>query len=111
MATDLESSIRSAAEKVVGYIDDIATMTVETKYVKVGVNGDVDFATAKPAARTVVKIDGDSEAVLPVHVSDTGVMTVDKDLLDLHERNVATAIDYRARLLDAMIGMLKTVGK
>ena len=42
MANDLENSIRSAAEKVAAYVDNIATMTVETKYVKVDGNGDVE---------------------------------------------------------------------
>lgn len=111
MAIDLETSISNAAEKVVGYIGDISTMTVETKYVKLGASGDVDFSTAKPVARTIVKIDGDCEAVLPVHVSDAGVLTLDNDLLDLHQRNVSTAIEYRARLLDSLLGVLKTLGK
>jgi hypothetical protein len=86
-------------------------MTVETKYVKLAVNGDVDFDQAKPVARTIVKIDGDCEAILPMHVSDAGALTVDADLLDLHQRNVNTAIDYRARLLDALTGMLKSFVK
>jgi hypothetical protein len=109
MATELENSIRSVAEKVAGYVGSIATMTVETKYVKIGVDGDVDFTAAKPVARTSVKIDGDCEAILPVRVSDTGALTVEADLLDLHQRNVTTAIEYRARLLEALIGMLKTL--
>ena len=111
MATDLENSIRIAAEKVAGYIDDVATLTVSTSYVKLSPNGDVDFAQAKPVARTVVKIDGDCDAILPMRASDTGALTVDVDLLELHQRNVTTAIDYRARLLDAMIGLLKSVGR
>ncbi len=111
MATDFENSIRTAAEKVASYIDDIATLTVATSYVKLGPNGDVDFTQAKPIAKTVVKIDGDCEAVLPMRASDTGALTVDLDLLELHQRNVDTAIDYRARLLDSLIGMLKSIGR
>ncbi len=108
MATDLETSIRSAAEKAAAYVDNIATMSVETSYVKIGADGDVDFAQAKPLARTVVKLDGDSQAILPVRVSETGALAVDTDLLELHQRNVSTAIEYRARILDALTGMLKS---
>jgi hypothetical protein len=111
MANDLENSIRSAAEKVAAYVDSIATMTVETKYVKIGANGDIDFSQARPIARTVIKIDGDSEAILPVHASEGGVLAVDADMLDLHGQNVAIAIDYRAKLLNALIGMLKSVSR
>jgi hypothetical protein len=108
MATELETSIRDAAEKVVGYIGDIATLTVETKFVKVGEKGDVDFTQAKPIARTMVKIDGDCDAILPLRTTEAGTLAVDADLLDLHNRNVNTAIDYRARLIDSLIGILKT---
>lgn len=108
MANDLENSIRSAAEKIAAYVDNIATMTVETKYVKIDAKGDTDFTQAKPIARTVLRIDGDSEAILPVRVGEGGALAVDADLLDLHQQNVVTAIDYRAQLLDALIGMLKS---
>jgi hypothetical protein len=111
MATDLETSIRAAAEKAAAYVDNIATMTVETRYVKIGADGDADFTQAKPLARTVVKLDGDSEAILPMRASETGALAVDADLLDLHQRNVSTAIEYRARLLDALTGMLKSFVK
>ena len=107
MANDLENSIRSAAEKIAAYVDNIATMTVETKYVKIDDQGDTDFSKAKPVARTVIRIDGDSEAVLPVRESEDGGLAVDADLLDLHNQNVVTAIDYRAKLLNSLIGMLK----
>lgn len=111
MATELENSIRSAAEKVEKYIGDIATMTVETKFVMVGEKGDVDFAQAKPIARTMVKIDGDCDAIFPLRTTDAGTLAVDADLLDLHDRNVSTAIEYRARLIDSLIGILKTFAK
>ena len=83
-------------------------MTVETKYVKINDQGDTDFSQAKPVARTVIRIDGDSEAVLPVRESEDGGLAVDADLLDLHNQNVVTAIDYRAKLLNSLIGMLKS---
>jgi hypothetical protein len=110
MASDLENSVRSAAEKVAKYVSDVATMTVETKYVEIGNGGDVDFAQAKPIARTVIRLDGDSDGVVPLVEAETGRMEVDADLMDLHQRNVTTAIEYRARLLNALLGVLRPGG-
>ena len=81
-------------------------MQVETKYVEIGEGGDVDFEGAKPVARTEIKLDGDSEAVLPMRTNETGALEVDITLFELHQQNVATAIDYRARILNALLSTL-----
>jgi len=107
MAAELENSIKSAAAKVAQYVADVATMSVETKYVEIGPEGTVDFEHAKPAARTIIRLDGDSETVLPMRESETGEFEVDTLLFDLHESNVTTAIDYRASMLDALLETLK----
>lgn len=107
MASDLENSIRSAAEKVAKYVSDVATMTVETKYVEIAGGQDVNFAEAQPVARTVIRLDGDSDSVVPLREAETGRMEVDADLMDLHQRNVATAIEYRARLINALLTVLQ----
>ena len=109
MANDIDTSVRTAVEKIATYVDNIATMSVETKYVRVDDPKDVDFTQSKPVARTIVKLDGDSESVIPVRVSEKGDIEVDTDLFKLHQQNVSIAMDYRARLLDALIGMLKSV--
>lgn len=108
MATELENSVKNAGAKVAQYVADVATMTVETKYVEIGPGGNVDFSQAKPAARTVIKLDGDSETVIPMHQTETGEFEVDTLLFDLHQSNVTTAIDYRASMLDALLGTLKS---
>jgi hypothetical protein len=36
--------------------------------------------------------------------SASGTLEVDNALFEIHQANVATAIDYRASLLDAMLG-------
>jgi len=110
MATELENSIRSAAEKVAGYVEDVATMTVTTQYVQVGADGDVDFDQAKPAARTIIKLDGDCGAVVPMRAAEAGRLEMDATLFDLHQRNVTTAIEYRARILSALLGVLQSRG-
>jgi hypothetical protein len=110
MATDLETSLRSAAEKVAQYVADVATMTVETKSVLVAADGDVKFADARPIARTVAKLDGDSENIIPLRNGGDGELQIDASLLELHQANVRAAIDYRARMLDILVGILKPRG-
>ncbi len=105
MANELNNALKSAAEKIVKYVDDISTMTVETKFVDI--NGDVNFDTAKPVARTEIRLDGDCATVLPLRKNEAGVLTVDGDLFDMHQRNVATAIDYRARMMESLLQTLK----
>src|SRR3954468_9743680 len=100
MATELENSLRNAAARIAQYVDDVATMTVETRYVQVGAGGDVSFDQAKPIARTTLKLDGDCDAVIPMRGDAAGGFDVDAALFDLHQRNVATAIEYRARILN-----------
>lgn len=106
MPNEYEIALRNAASSVAKYVQDAASMLVETKYVEVGDTGDVDFDSAKPVARTDIKLDGDSEAVLPMRRSDAGALEVDITLFELHQQNVATAIDYRARILNALLGTL-----
>lgn len=111
MANDIENSIKQAAEKIVQYVNDAATLTVETKYVPVGTDGGpASFDQAKPAARTIIKIDGDSEAIIPLQQTDGGLV-VDTALFDVHERNVNAAIVYRTKLLNALLDALKEFRK
>ncbi len=108
MANELNNALKSAAEKIVKYVEDISTMTVETRYVDV--SSDVDFTTAKPVARTEIRLDGDCATVLPVRRNDAGVYSVDGDLFDMHQQNVATAIDYRTRMMQSLLQTLKQGG-
>lgn len=106
MPSEYEIALRNAASSVAKYVQDAASMLVETKYVEIGDTGDVDFESAKPVARTEIKLDGDSLAVLPMRRNETGALEVDITLFDLHQQNVATAIDYRSRILNALLGTL-----
>jgi hypothetical protein len=108
MANGLESSIREIASKVVKYVEDVSEMKVETQYVQIGAGGAVDFAQAKPVARTTIKLDGDSEAVIPLRQSAEGRFEVDSVLLDIHKSNVTTAIEYRARILNALMSAIQS---
>jgi hypothetical protein len=106
MANEFESALKNAAASVARYVQDAATMQVESRYVEVGGANPVDFASASPVARTIIRLDGDSETVFPVRQSNAGALEVDNVLFDLHQENVSTAIEYRARILNALLGTL-----
>lgn len=106
MASELETALKNAATVVGQYVKDVATMTVETKYVDVGPDGAVDFNQARPVARTIIKLDGDSESVVPVRRNEAGASEVDSALFELHQQNVTTTIEYRARMLNALLSTL-----
>lgn len=106
MADDLETSLKNVASQVAGYVKDVATLTVETRVVRVDAETATDFSQARPAVRTVIKLDGDSEAVLPLQAGEAGLV-VDKALFELHQRSVETAIAYRAKMLESLLGLFR----
>ncbi len=106
MANEINNALKSAAGKIAKYVEDVATMTVETRYVDLGGTA-VDFDKALPAARTEIRMDGDCSTVLPVRKNEAGAFIVDGDLFEMHQQNVATAIDYRTRMMDALLQTLK----
>ena len=109
MANGLENAIKSAADKIAHYVQDVAEMKVETLYVRVGADGPTDFSQARPLAQTVVSLDGDSKVILPLREAETGRFEVDAGLFDVHQRNVTTAIEYRARILSALLSVLQSL--
>jgi hypothetical protein len=105
MATspELKEALKNAADKIAQYVDDAATMTVETRYVTVGAGSD----ESKLLARTIVKLDGDSETILPMKPGPDGTLVVDTVVNEMHQENVQTAIDYRTEMLERLLGLLK----
>ena len=106
MSTNLNTSLRNSAAKIAEFVENAAEMSVETKFVVVGDDGATE---PKLAAKTVVKLDGDSETTVPLQAADGGRLEVDSDLYAVHERNVATAIEYRARILQSLMGAFATI--
>lgn len=106
MPNEFENALKNTAASVAKYVQDAATLQVETRYVEVSSNAAPDFEQARPAARTVIRLDGDSEAVLPMRKNEAGTMEVDAALFELHQQNVSTAIEYRARILNALLSTL-----
>lgn len=106
MADDLETTLKNIASQVAGYVKDVATLTVETRVVRVDADTVTDFSQARAAARTVIRLDGDSETVLPLQAGEGG-LTVDKGVFELHQRGVETAIAYRAKMLESLLGLFR----
>lgn len=106
MANEIENALKNAASRVAKYVNDAAVMQVETNYVLVDKEGAVSFDEAKPIARTVIKLDGDSQSTIPMRLNEVGVLEVDAALFDIHKQNVATTTDYRERILKALLSTL-----
>jgi hypothetical protein len=106
MVSELETALKNAATSVAQYVKDVATMTVETKFVEVGPDNVIDFGQAHPVARTIIKLDGDSESIVPMRRNEAGASEIDAGLFDLHQQNVTTTIEYRARMLTALLTTL-----
>jgi hypothetical protein len=111
MANEFETALKNAATSVARYVQDASEMMVETKYVDVSDTGTPDFAAARPVARTIIRLDGDSEVIVPIRQSGSGTPDVDLSLFDLHQQNVATTIEYRARILNALLSTLVNRGR
>ena len=105
MATspELKQALKDAADTIAKYIKDAATMTVETRYIDIG----SEFNQSKPAARTMVKLDGDSETVLPMKKNADGDLVMDTVIHDMHQENVRVAIAYRTEMLERLLAILR----
>jgi hypothetical protein len=99
---ELKEALKNAADTIAKYVENAATMTVETRYVEMG----GDAKDSKLAARTVVKLDGDSETILPMKKGPDGSLVVDTVINEMHQENVQAAIDYRAEMLEKLLGVL-----
>jgi hypothetical protein len=107
MAINLDDSIRAAADQVRKYVEDAAVMEVRTFYVLTGAEEISKLDGERPGAYTQVKLDGDSKVVVPMRKGRDETMELDEALFTIHERNVQSATEYRARVLHALIGLLQ----
>lgn len=114
MADEIQETLKDVARRIGEFVDKAATMTVETWYVEVGgegikvdETGAANFGDAKPAAQTIVRFDGDSVGIIPMRKAEGGDLEVHKELLTLHVQNVRTATEYRASILNSLVGILR----
>lgn len=99
--TEVKEALKNVADQVAKYVTDAATMTVETSYVEAGAK------EPQLAARTVIKLDGDSSSVLPMKKGADGALTVDTTVYDIHQQNVQAASNYRSSILNSLLGILR----
>jgi hypothetical protein len=107
MASNLDDSVREAAAKVREYVEDAAVMQVRTFYVLTGTEPLAAIDPERPGAFTEVKLDGDTKVVVPMRKGRDETLELDEALFNIHERNVAMATNYRAQVLNALIGLLQ----
>ena len=102
-STEIKEALKNVADQIAKYVENVATMTVETDYVEMG--GKIE--DVKLAARTVIKLDGDSTSVLPMKPGLDGSLVVDTALYEMHQQNVQAAANYRAAILERLLGVLR----
>lgn len=107
MPNEIETALRNTATRIAKYVEDVATITVETKFLELGSNEEVNFEAAKPGLRTILRLDGDSEAIVPMQRGERGNLEANTDLIDIHQRNLDSAIEYRARMMGALLETLR----
>ena len=103
--SEIKEALRSTADTIAKYVRDLGVLHVETQTLDVGKAADPVLA-----ARTVIKIDGDNTSVIPGVQNQQGKWEIDTGLYDLHMQNVQKAIEYRSKLMDAMLGLLRGTG-
>lgn len=104
--TEIKEALRSAADTVAKYARDLGVLNVETHTVDVG-------AATEPVlvARTVIKLDGDNNSLIPGVRNQQGKWEIDTVLYELHMQNVQKAIEYRSKMMDSMFALLRGGGQ
>jgi len=105
MPSELETNIRVASEKLAKALADASDITVETRYVEIESKGSESLENSKLVARTVIQLDGDNTSIIPMYRTE-GRLELNESLLDIHLRNVSTAIEYRTNTLEALLSLL-----
>src|ERR1044071_2177452 len=102
-ANEIREALKNAAEQVTSYVKDASEMTVETRFLEL----DGENEKEKLAARSLVKFDGDSYCVVPVRRDANNNLVPDTAMYELHERNVQATIDYRVRMMEQLLALLR----
>jgi hypothetical protein len=105
---DLGEALRKAARELALQISDATAVEVETHWVEVGENGVFEEKEARLAAMTRIQLDGDTKLVIPTR-RENGLLVRDDGLIELHLNAVQNAIEYRKKILDAIINVVRQV--
>jgi hypothetical protein len=100
---DLVQALRQAGEELARQISDASSLNVETYFTIVGEKTDPQMI-----ASTLIELDGDTKMVIPLRREGSALVR-DKDLLDLHQASVNSAIAYRAKLFDQIMDVARQV--
>lgn len=107
MASNLETSVRTAAQNLAQALENASELVVETHWVEVGDDGAFNWDDARPVSRTTITLGGDTTLTIPMTRSEGGALQRDTELLELHLDNVQAAIDYRNGLLEALLTIVR----
>lgn len=102
-ANEIKEALKQAAEQVTDYVKNASEMKVETRYVEIGGNGQEE----KLAARSLVQVDGDSYCVIPVRRDANNNLVPDTAMYEIHEKIVQSTIEYRVRMMEQLLGLLR----
>ena len=102
-SSEIREALKNAAEQVTSYVKDASEMTVETRFLELGGNSE----EVKLAARSLVKFDGDSYCIVPVRRDANNNLVPDVAMYELHEKNVQTTIEYRVRMMEQLLALLR----
>jgi len=107
--SNLQNAIKNTTEKLAKALEDATELKIETRYIDLsGPNAASDEA-GRLLARTVMQLDGDMTVIVPMNRDEAGELQTNKEVFDLHQSNVVTALDYRAKLLNDLIKAMRSL--
>ena len=105
MAEDWENSIKTVAQSLANALKDAAKLSVQTEFIEPATSGG---AQATPIVlTTTIKLDGDSNNAVPVRRVAGAGLDVNTPLHQIHENNVRAAMEYRTRILSALLNAVQ----
>lgn len=98
---EMKEALKGATDSIRKFIDDIGELRVETRVIQVGQKD------SELAASTVIRFDGDNTSVVPAVKTEAGRWEVDAVLYELHVKNLQSAVEYRSKMIESLIGIFR----
>lgn len=103
--TDLRAALENASRKLAAALNDLQALEVETRWVEIKQNEFKENET-RLVASTKIELDGDTTVVVPLR-DENGALVPDLALLEMHKEAVASAMEYRASLLEMVVDFVR----